>query len=61
MEYKELYEQYKKECPEELRGIEILKARSDAIEVKRHKARTEKLALIEQCKEKLYGREHSQQ
>ena len=57
MEYKDLYEQYKKECPEELRGIEILKARSVAIELKRHKARTDKLALIEQCKKELYGRE----
>ena len=57
MEYKELYEEYKKECPEELRGIEILKARSDAIEVKRHKRRMEKLALIEECKRRLYGRE----
>lgn len=55
MEYKEAYEAYKKECPEELKGVELLKARSDAIEVQRHKRRQEKLAYIEECKRRLYG------
>jgi len=55
MEYKELYEEYKHEHPEELAGVNALKAISEAIEVQRHKRRTEKLELIEQCRRKLYG------
>lgn len=55
MEYKEVYEQYKQEYPEELAGVNMLKARSDAIEVQRHKARQEKLEYIEQCRRALYG------
>ena len=55
MEHKEAYQEYCKEHPEELRGIRILKARSDKIEVERHKRRMEKLAYIEQCRRALYG------
>lgn len=55
MEYKEVYESYKQEHPDELAGLNALKAKSDAIEFQRHKERREKLEYIEQCRRALYG------
>lgn len=59
MEHKDAYQEYCTEHPEELKGIRILKARSEVIEIERHKRRMDKLAYIEQCRRILHGKKHS--
>lgn len=55
MDYKEAYQEYCREHPEELAGINALKRRTAIIEEERRSRAAEKLALIEQCRRKLYG------
>lgn len=54
--YKEAYQEYCKEHPEELVALNTLKARSTLIEIQRHRRRMEKLEYIEQCRRVLDGR-----
>ena len=56
MDYKEAYEQYKQEHPEELVRVNRLFAYTEAVEETRQKLREAKLAKIEACKRALYGK-----
>lgn len=56
MEYKEAYQEYCREHPDELKALNTIKARSTLIEIQRHRRRQEKLEYIEQCRRELYGR-----
>lgn len=56
MDYKEAYEEYKQEHPEELVRLNQLFKNSQAIEERNRKLREAKLAKIEACKRALYGK-----
>lgn len=56
MDYKEAYEEYKREHPEELVRVNRLFANNQAIEERNKKLREAKLAKIEACKRALYGK-----
>ena len=53
------YEEYKKEHPEELTGLESLKRRSAAIERERKRRRSDKLKRIEECR-RILNEKHSE-
>lgn len=55
MDYKEAYEEYKQEHPEELVRVNKLFAYTEAVEEHKSKLRAAKLAKIEACKRRLYG------
>lgn len=55
MDYKEAYEEYKQEHPEELLRVNKLFAYTEAVEEQKRQLRAAKLAKIEACKRKLYG------
>ena len=55
MDYKEAYEEYKQEHPEELVRVNKLFAYTEAVEAEKKKLRAAKLAKIEACRRKLYG------
>lgn len=56
MDYKEAYEEYKQEHPEELVRLNTLFAYTKSVEDQRQKMREAKLAKIEACKRALYGK-----
>lgn len=55
MDYKEAYEEYKREHPEELVRVNKLFDFSQTVEEQRQRMREAKLAKIEACKRALYG------
>lgn len=55
MEYKHIYEEYKKEHPEELVRLNGLKEQSAAIEQQKWAMARNKLRKVEECRRKLYG------
>lgn len=55
MEYKEIYEEYVKENPEEMVKINALKKNSERIDAGLKARRKEKLKKIEECRRWLYG------
>ena len=55
MEYREAYEEYVKEHPEEMVRINALKQNSERIDAAIKARRKEKLKKIEECRRWLYG------
>lgn len=55
MEYKEIYQEYVKEHPEEMTKINALKRNSERIDAGMKERRKAKLKKIEECRRWLYG------
>lgn len=50
MEYKEVYDNYRKDNPQEFIALDLLMAVSDKVELERQSRRAEKMRRIEECK-----------
>lgn len=55
MEYKHIYEEYKKEHPEELVRLNSVKQYSQSIEEQRKRMAQDKLRKVAECRRYLYG------
>lgn len=60
MEYKEAYEEYKAEHPEEMVRLNELKAKSRGIEKDLERRRRAKVQKIAEMRRMLYGEEYSE-
>lgn len=54
----EVYEEYKRENPDEMRGINELFIRSIRIDAQRRIRQEEKLKVVEECRRRLNGEKH---
>ena len=58
MEYKEIYEQYKKDHPEEMVNLNRIYGHTKKVERTLAARKKEKLKKIEECRRLLYGEEY---